>query len=446
MSDLHGFRFYIETFGCQMNENDSERIAGRLAAAGALPADKVEASDLVIVNTCAVRAKSEEKLFSYLGRLKAMKKKSGLKIGVTGCIAQIYREKILERNPDVDFILGPDNYHLLPELVDRASGPGNVRTAWSADWREEERRPVLRRSPVSAYVTIMEGCDNFCAYCVVPFARGREKFRPMKAVLDEVRSLAGAGYREVQFLGQNVNTYRDPESGAIFRDLLREADGIEGIAWIRFITSHPKNFGPDIAEAMARSRHICRALHLPLQSGSTSVLERMKRGYTREEYLDKVRVLRSLMPGIALSTDIIVGYPGETESEFADTLRALDEIRFDNIFSFRYSPRPGTAAARLSDDVPFDVKRRRLIEVQALQKSIQTRIHQAYVGRTILVLGQGPSRKDGLVFSGRSEGHYVVNFRSDTDVVGRFVRVRVTSCGPYSLRGEVDRSGPDSVG
>ncbi len=440
MTDLNGLVVFVETFGCQMNESDSERIAGLLAAAGARLTDRPEDSQVTIVNTCAVRGKSEEKLFSYLGRLRSLKKKTGLGIVLAGCVAQLHRDRILDRNPDVDFILGPDNYHLLPELLERRLGRPRVFTAWSKDWREDERRLSLRRSPVSAFVTVMEGCNNFCAYCIVPFTRGREKFRPLRTVLDEVRVLAGEGYKEIQFLGQNVNSYRDPDTGTAFPDLLREADEIDGIEWIRFITSHPKNFGPEMAEAMARSRHVCRQIHLPLQSGSSAVLERMKRSYSREEYLEKIRVLRSLLPGICLSTDIIVGFPGETESEFSETLGALDEIRFANIFSFRYSPRPRTSAAKLKDDVPFGVKRRRLMDVQQAQKAIQTRIHEGFIGRTIRVLCQGKSKKDGRVFSGRSEGYQVVNFRSETDVIGRFVQVRITSCGPYSLRGELAES------
>jgi tRNA-2-methylthio-N6-dimethylallyladenosine synthase len=282
----------------------------------------------------------------------------------------------------------------------------------------------------------MEGCDNFCAYCVVPFTRGREKFRPLPAVMAEVEALARAGAREIQLLGQNVNAYRDPESGAGFAVLLDRVAAVAGPGWIRFITSHPRSLGPEIAAAMARSRSVCRQLHLPLQSGSTPVLERMKRGYAREDYLAKIRILREAMPEIQLSTDIIVGFPGETEDEFRETLSALAEIRFANIFSFRYSPRPGTAAARAEDDVPFEVKRRRLSEVQAFQKTIQAELHGTLVGRTIRVLGAGHSRKDAAVFSGRSEGHQVVNFSASGDPVGRFVRVRITGSGPYSLKGE----------
>jgi tRNA-2-methylthio-N6-dimethylallyladenosine synthase len=252
----------------------------------------------------------------------------------------------------------------------------------------------------------------------------------------EIQDLAGRGYKEIQLLGQNVNSYRDPETGLSFSGLLREIDGTEDIEWIRFITSHPRNFTPDIVEAMERSKKVCRQLHLPLQSGASTVLNRMSRGYTRQDYLDKVRHLRMLMPEISLSTDIIVGFPGETEKEFEETLTALQEIRFANIFSFRYSPRPRTTASRIKDNIPLEVKKRRLLEVQALQKRIQSEIHKGYVGQTLKVLCVGKSKKDRRAYSGRNEGYQVVNFTSNQDLIGRFVHVLVTSWGPYSLRGE----------
>jgi tRNA-2-methylthio-N6-dimethylallyladenosine synthase len=440
MADLTSLAYYIETFGCQMNENDSERIAGVLDAAGARRAASVEESGLVVVNTCAVRGKSEEKLYSYLGRLRTLKRRRGLIIAVAGCVAQLHRDGLIDGRPFVDIVVGPDNYQRLPEALAPSLAQGRVfarvLTSRSRNWDEEARRPVLRENRVSAYVTIMEGCDNFCAYCVVPFTRGREKFRPLRAVLEEVEALAQAGYREIQFLGQNVNIYRDPATGTGFPDLLERAAAVPGPEWIRFITSHPRTFDPETVRAMARSPKVCRQLHLPLQAGSTAVLGRMKRGYTRDEYFEKIHLLRAAMPDIHLSTDIIVGFPGETEEEFRETLSALSEIRFSNIFSFRYSPRPRTAAAKLPDDVPLDVKRRRLIEVQALQKTIQVDLHGTFVGRTIRVLGTGRSRKDEAVYSGRSEGYQVVNFRAPDDAVGRFVRVRITGYGPYSLRGD----------
>jgi tRNA-2-methylthio-N6-dimethylallyladenosine synthase len=437
MKDL---RFFIRTFGCQMNENDSEKIAGLLTAAGALKVDTPEDGQVIIVNTCAVREKSEEKLYSYLGRLRSLKKKTGAVIGVAGCIGQLYREKLLTTKPFLDFVCGPDHYQELPEILSSRLLEKVVSTGWSRRWKETPPRSILHESPVSAYVTIMEGCDHFCTYCIVPFARGREKFRPLGNILAEIRDLAGRDYKEIQLLGQNVNSYKDPETGLPFSGLLSAIDSIPGLSWVRFMTSHPRNFTADIAKAMQQSPRACRQLHLPLQSGATSVLDRMNRGYAREDYLEKIGMLRSLMPEISLSTDIIVGFPGETENEFEETLSALQEIRFANIFSFRYSPRPHTAASRLKDDVPFDVKKRRLIEVQRLQKLIQSDIHKNYVGKILDVLCSGKSKKDPRAYSGRNEGYQVVNFRCDQDVTGRFVPVLITAWGPYSLRG--DYQGP----
>ncbi len=419
-----------------MNENDSERIAGILAAAGAEMTGSPEDSDLIIINTCAVREKSEEKLYSYLGRLAPLKKNKKVVVGVVGCVAQLYRSEIMERIPFVDFIIGPDNYTQLTDIISSSQEEKVVSASWSKDFHEFTSDMTLRESDVSAYVTIMEGCNNFCAYCIVPFTRGREKFRAKKNILREVQSLADKGYLEVQLLGQNVNSYTDPESGKGFAFLLREVNRIRGIEWVRFLTSHPKNFCQEIAEAMNESDKVCRQLHLPVQAGSSSVLKRMNRGYTREEYLGKIDMLRQLMPDISLSTDIIVGFPGETEKEFQDTLSLLAEVRFTNIFSFRYSPRPLTAASHKKDSIPVDEKKRRLSAVQELQKKIQVEFNSSLIGRTLKVLCLGKSKKDPAVFAGRNQGYQVVNFRSKKDVRGQFVEVRITSCGPYSLIGE----------
>jgi tRNA-2-methylthio-N6-dimethylallyladenosine synthase len=435
--DLSGLRFAIRTFGCQMNENDSEHIAGVLAEAGARPAASAGEADVVIVNTCAVREKSEEKLYSYLGRLAALRKnKPGLLIGIAGCVAELRRDALFRRKPGPDFVVGPDRYRELADIVARSAGGRRLETGRSPEWHEFAPGEIRRDSPASAYVTVMEGCDNRCAYCVVPFSRGSEKFRPMSRILDEVRDLARNDYREIQLLGQNVDSYRDPESGTGLAGLLREVCAVEGPAWMRFLTSHPRNFTAEIVAAMAELPRICRQLHLPVQSGSTAVLERMKRGYTREAYLELVRRLREAVPGIVLSTDLIVGFPGETEEDFAASLDLLREVRFGNLFSFRYSPRPLTEAARLDDDVPPEVKARRLSELQALQKAIQSELHEALVGRTIRVLALGRSKKDAAVFSGRDEALRVVNFTAPGDPTGGFVDVLVTGSGPYSLRGQ----------
>jgi len=429
-------RYFIRTFGCQMNESDSERIAGLLGGTGAVKAERPEEADWIIVNTCAVREKSEEKLFSYLGRLAQLKKKKAVRIAVVGCVAQLRGWELLQKKAAIDFVLGPDNEAELVALVQGDAAEKYVSTSWSKAWHETSPNLIRRDSPVSGYVAVMEGCDNFCAYCIVPYTRGREKYRPLRSILEEVRDLARKGYREVQLLGQNVNSYQDPDSGAPFRGLLKDVAAVEGVEWIRFLTSHPKNFRPEIAEAMAEIGKVCRQLHLPLQSGSNAVLKRMRRGYTKEGYLDIVSRLRNLMPGISLSTDIIVGFPGETDLDFEETIEVLRRIRFGNIFSFRYSPRPSAAASRLEDSISKPTKQRRLEEVQRLQKTIQLEDHSRLVGQTMRVLCLGRGHKTPHLFSGRNEGNQVVNFRSDEDPTGRFVKVRITGFGPFSLIGE----------
>lgn len=437
--ELRNLKFFIRTFGCQMNESDSERIAGILRQAGAIKTDRLEEleeEDILIVNTCAVRQKSEEKLYSYLGRLARLKRKKPVQVGVTGCVAQLRGPELLQKKFDLDFILGPDNYGQLPRLIQKGLAKKHISTSWSKEWQETQPDLILRENAVSAYVTIMEGCDNFCTYCIVPFTRGREKCRPLRSILTEVSSLADRGYKEIQLLGQNVNSFRDPESGKGFPQLLEEISRIEGIAWVRFLTSHPKNFSLEIGKIMAGTRTICRQLHLPLQSGSTTLLRKMRRGYTKDDYLNKVAWLRRLMPEISLSTDIIVGFPGETDKDFEETLEVLGEVRFANIFSFCYSPRPLTEASKFEDTVPLDEKRSRLKEVQRLQKKIQLQSHSRLVGRVMPVLCLGRGAKTPHLYAGRNEGYQVVNFRSEQDFTGRFVDVRITAYGPFSLSGE----------
>ncbi len=432
---LVGLRVFVRTFGCQMNENDSEHIAGVLVRAGATKAGAPEDADIVVVNTCAVRQKSEEKLYSYLGRVARLKKKRPFLIGVVGCVAQVRQSGLMERLPFIDFVAGPDNYLDLPEIIGRAAEAPVIRTDFGRDWREIGAEATCRETPWSAFVPVMEGCDNFCAYCIVPFSRGREKFRPLENVVEEARAAAGSGAVEVQLLGQNVNSYRDPRSGLGFAGLLDAVAAVPGIEWVRFITSHPKNFGDDIIRAMASSPKVCRALHLPLQSGSSRVLEQMNRGYTREDYLALVGRLRQSLPSLLLMTDIIIGFPGESEEDFEATCSLLREVRFAGIFSFRYSPRPLSAAAALPDDLPLEVKRRRLITLQSLQKSIQAEIFRTFVGQDLRVLGTGPSPKGAGRFSGRTAGNLVVNFDAASDPSGRFLTIRITGSGPYSLHG-----------
>ncbi len=432
---FEGLRYFVRTFGCQMNENDSEHISGVLEGMGLVAAGRPEDADVIIVNTCAVREKSEEKLYSYLGRLASLKKAARVLVGVTGCVAQLRGRELLEKRPYLDFVVGPAQTHDLPRILARAFDTPCIRTEPSDAWTEFDAGTAVRESPISAFVPIMEGCDNFCAYCVVPFARGRERSRPSSDVLREIRFLASRGYQEIQLLGQNVNSYRDPEKALSFAALLDAVCAVAGIEWVRFLTSHPRDLGEDVIRVMEGNPRICRQLHLPLQSGSTRVLERMNRGYSREDYVSLAGKLQERLPGILLSTDVIVGFPGETEEDFEATCDVLRTVRFANIFSFRYSPRPLTAAAKLPDDVPLEVKRRRLVALQGLQRSIQIGINRSFVGREVRVLCHGPSAKGGGRFAGRTEGGQIVNFESSGDPVHRFVKVLITGCGPYSLHG-----------
>jgi tRNA-2-methylthio-N6-dimethylallyladenosine synthase len=429
------FKYYIHTFGCQMNANDSERLAEQLALSGMEPAFSAEESDFIIVNTCAVREKSEEKLYSLLGRYESLKKKKNVLIGVVGCVAQLHKSKLWNKKPFVDFIIGPDNYWQIPQLLPFNRRDKVLVTQWSPQWHEIPFHQTQQAEGRSAYITIMKGCNNFCSYCIVPFTRGREKYRPLSSVISEAKHFASQGVKEIQLLGQNVNSYSDPVTGSSFSDLLKELDRLDGIEWIRFLTSHPKDLTAEIALTMKESQKICHHLHLPIQSGATSVLQRMKRGYTRKDYLEKVALLRDLMPDISLSTDIIVGFPGETHQEFEDTLTLLEAVRFANIFSFRYSPRPLTAASKTHDSIPREVKKNRLIQVQNLQRKIQLEFNSSRIGRIDKVLHTGKSKKDPLVYSGRNQGYQVVNFKFEGEVSRDFFRIRITSCGPYSLFG-----------
>jgi tRNA-2-methylthio-N6-dimethylallyladenosine synthase len=433
---LEGKKFFIQTFGCQMNLNNSEQVASILLQAGARQVESPEESEVILINTCAVREKSVEKLFSYLGRLKDHKTSRSSVIVCLGCVAQLYREQLLSRFPYLDLVVGPGHYHELPLLLNGLSGQPAAVTNWTKDWVELPLKPVARENQVSAYVTIMEGCNNFCTFCVVPFTRGREKYRPLKSIMEEVRQLAESGFVDIQLLGQNVNSYHDPESGVGLAELMEKIAEVPSIEWIRFLTSHPKNFPYELAVAMASNRKVCHQLHLPVQSGSSQVLTRMNRNYSREDYLEKISWLKGLMPDISLSTDIIVGFPGETEDDFAQTLELVEEVGFTNIFSFRYSPRPLTRAARWNDDVPEEVKIERLIELQKRQKEIQLKLNQKAVGQKQKVLALGRSKK-GNLYTGRNEAYQVVNFSSDRELSPGFVEVVITGGGAYSLKGEL---------
>ncbi len=435
-------RFFIETFGCQMNEHDSEKIAGLLAHRGMIPARSLEDADLFILNTCSVREKAAQKVYSRLGEVKRRKRDhKDFIIGVVGCVAQQEGKAIASRAPYVDLIVGTHMYHAIPDLLDRIDqgkdreAEVSVLTDFMGD-SPVEIEPVVRQTAFRASVTIMEGCNKHCSFCIVPYTRGKERNRPARTILEECLQAADQGFTEVLLLGQTVNSYRDPEHPRTrFADLLQEVASISGIRRVRFTSPHPRSFDDRTVEVMAHFDTVCNQVHLPLQSGSTRVLRRMRRQYTREWYLDLVEKFRGCGRPISLSTDMIVGFPGETAEDFDDTISAVEATQFESMFSFKYSPRPYTEAFEWNDDVPETEKGRRLALLQQLQKCIQLRLHeQNYQGKRFELLVEGTAR-DGLNRFGRTTTNKVVNFAGN-DAPGTYVLVEVTSVGPNSLVGK----------
>jgi tRNA-2-methylthio-N6-dimethylallyladenosine synthase len=438
-------RYHIETWGCQMNVHDSEKLAGLLESEGYVRAAGIRDADVILLNTCSVRERAAEKFFSELGRLSAWKRtRPGVVLGVCGCVAQEQGAAILDRAPQVDFVLGPRSAAgTLPALLRRLrSGDASARHTVDVEYRDDSIRFPFERirrggeGSGKAYVTVVEGCNHRCSFCVVPRTRGREIGRDLDDVLAEVRSLAARGVLEVEFLGQTVNAYRD-EAGRTLADLLRSAADVEGIARIRFTTSHPAQMTEALIDAMAASRpKLCPYLHLPFQSGSSAVLRAMRRGYDRDGFLDRILRVRRRMPEMSFGTDVIVGFPGEGDAEFRETLDLLGAVEFDMVYSFAYSPRPGTAALALGDPVPLAVKLDRLALLQARQKEIQERRNAGRIGTRVEVLVEGPSLKNAAEWSGRGPDNRVVNFCGDA-APGRLVPVEVTRSSAYSLYGHV---------
>jgi len=435
-------KLFIRTFGCQMNEYDSDRMADVLAQSeGAQATDRIEDADIILFNTCSVREKAQEKVFSDLGRVRALKQlRPGLIVGVGGCVASQEGAAIISRAPYVDLVFGPQTLHRLPELIARRRDTGEPQVDISFPEIEKfDRLPPARTEGASAFVSIMEGCSKYCSFCVVPYTRGDEVSRPLDDVLVEIAGLAGQGVREVTLLGQNVNAYRGAMGGAEVADLallIEYACEIPGIGRVRYTTSHPKEFTRRLIDAYARLPKLVDHVHLPVQSGSDRVLAAMKRAYTVLEYKSIVRRLRSVRPGICLSSDFIVGFPGETEADFERTLRLVEEIGFDQSFSFIYSPRPGTPAADLPDDTPQSIKLERLQRLQQMIDANARVISEAMVGSVQSVLVERRARNDMHELAGRTSNNRVVNFAADECLIGRFADVRITSALPHSLRGE----------
>jgi len=437
MNNVSGKTFYLETFGCQMNVHDSEKVIGTLMARGYQQVEKPEDAGLVLYNTCSIRDKAEQKVFTRLQNFKRQAG-NGKLFGVLGCVAQQEGKKIFDRAPHVSLVAGSASYPRLDELLVQLEQGGRRVTGLSLDTDQTFDTPFTRRdNPHRAYITNIEGCDKSCAYCVVPFTRGPERSRPAASVIAEARRLGETGYTEIQLLGQNVNSYRDPSpQGWDFAILLARVAEVPGIRRVRYTTSHPRDFGKAIVDAMDANPVLCDHVHLPVQSGSTRVLASMDRLYTRDDYMRRIDWLKSARRKYSITTDIIVGFPGETEEDFQQTLDLLDQVGYDSLFSFKYSPRPNTAALQMGDRVSDEEKQRRLAIVQEKQRSIQMRRNAELIGEIREVLVEG--RHDSLgQWIGRTSDNRILNFTSASpDLAGRYVSVRVTRAGPNSLVGE----------
>ena len=432
--------FYLETFGCQMNAHDSEKVIGTLVSKGYTQVQTPEAAGLVLYNTCSIRDKAEQKVFNRLQNFKREAGK-GKVFGVLGCVAQQEGERIFERAPHVSLVAGSASYTKLPQMLVQLEAGNRRVTGLSLETDETFETPFTRRdNPHRAYITIIEGCDKSCAYCVVPFTRGPERSRTSGSVIDEARRLAEEGYTEIQLLGQNVNSYRDPSpAGWDFAALLARVAEVPGIRRVRFTTSHPRDFVKPIVEAIDANPVLCDHVHLPVQSGSSHVLSAMDRLYTPDEYMRRIEWLKGARRNIAITTDIIVGFPGETEADFNQTLALLDEVQYDSLFSFKYSPRPNTAALAMSDQVPEEEKTRRLMIVQERQRAIQIRRNSEAIGTVQEVLVEGRNQALGQ-WIGRTSQNRPLNFTDEAhngdSLIGRYFNVRVTRAGPNSLVGE----------
>lgn len=435
---------YIATFGCQMNVYDSKRMAQFLQKIGYQDTDDIRQADLILINTCSVRKKAEQKAYSLLGRLKRLKsKRSHVIIGMGGCVAQQEGQALLNRFPHLDIVFGTSAIHKLPQYVSQISSDGGRICDILFDHNgEKESLCVNPLIPgVKSYVTIMEGCNNFCSYCIVPYVRGREKSRKSDSIIEEVRQLAESGVKEVTLLGQNVNSYGINTPGEMsFSGLLKEISKIQGLKRIRFTTSHPKDLSDELMECFGSINHLCEHIHLPLQAGSDNILEHMNRGYTLKEYVDKLKRLRQISPKVSITSDIIVGFPGEKDRDFQKTLEAMISIEFDSVFSFKYSDRPYTKASSFNDKVPEDVKNRRLSTLQKLQKDITLKKNKKSEGNIEEVLVEGRSKKNLYELTGRTRSNKVVNFPGDHDLVGKLIGVRIEKAYVNSLKGIMEGS------
>ena len=431
----------VETFGCQQNVADGQRLMGMLEACGFTFTEEAREADLVLLNTCAIREHAEQRVFGNLGILTHSKRENPEQVIVLcGCMAQEERvaRRVRESYRHVDLVFGPQALWRFPELLWQVyETKKRVFSVADEHGGIAEGLPVVRERGVKAWVSVMYGCNNFCSYCIVPYVRGRERSRDPRAVMEEVRQLVEAGYKEITLLGQNVNSYgNDLEGGFHFPELLEEIDRIPGDYWIRFMSSHPKDATPRLFDVMANCPHVAKQLHLPFQSGNNRVLGEMNRRYTREKYLELIRYARSVMPELVLTSDVIIGFPGETEAEAMDTVSLVEEVGFDALFTFLYSPRPGTRAAELPDPASREDKQRWFDRLLEVQNGHSARIHAGYVGKTVRVLADGESGDEAFPLSSRTEGNRLVRLKGDKELIGRFLDVRITGSNTWALYGE----------
>ena len=439
-AEAGGGKYKIVTYGCQMNEHDSEQLAGMLSEMGYAPTECDEEADVILFNTCCVRDNAERRVSGNIGALNLLKRqKPNLIIGVCGCMMQQegVAEKLLRLRPYIDLVFGTHNLYRFPQLLSEALSSGHrVVEVMDGEGRIAEHVPMRRASAIQGYLTIMYGCNNFCSYCIVPYVRGRERSRSIADIVKEAQEMAQGGIQEIMLLGQNVNSFgRGCADGESFPQLLHALDGV--VPRIRFMTSHPKDLSDALIEEMARSKSVCPQFHLPVQSGNDRILTEMNRRYTREHYLERVQALRSAVPGVGLTTDIIAGFPGETETEFEDTMSLVREVRYDSAFTFIYSPRQGTRAAAMDCQIDEKVKHERLARLIRLQEGITKEILESQVGRAETVLVEGASRRQEGHISGRTGRGMTVNFPGSTELIGRIVPVRITASGANTLRGEL---------
>lgn len=435
---------YIQTFGCQMNEYDSLRVQRLLARQGYLPTAELSSADVIFLNTCSVRQKAEQKVYSFLGRLRSMKvQHPGLKIIVAGCVAQQLGRKLLERFDYLDLVVGTRGISSITELLEKAQNEGK-RLAHLPEkenpesWQQMFPQPGSIDGGVVAPVTIMQGCNNFCTYCIVPHVRGRERSRPIAEIIQEIRLLTNGGAREILLLGQNVNSYgRGLPNDPSFVELLHRICAETQISRIRFTTSHPKDFTEELTACFGELPSLCKFLHLPVQAGSDRILRLMNRGYTASRYLERIERLREICPEVGLTSDVMVGFPGETEADFQETLHLLEEVQFDNLFSFRYSDRPYARSKDFPDKVAEEIKARRLIELQSLQAEITLRKNQNELGGVREVLVEGPSKSGDGQIMGRTQQNRIVNFEGREQLAGKSVQVKIVGAFSHSLRGEL---------